>query len=78
MTKTTRDLGRVILTQVQPSRLTMEGEKGWYFDPTPLLEVTCLDITPKGIEADAPNGDRVMDVHHIDHPKTRYKGENDV
>lgn len=78
MTNQFRDLGRVVLTQVQPSRLTIEGEKGWYYDPTPLIEVACLEITPKGIMAETPHGERIMDVHHIDHPKTRFKGENDV
>ncbi|MCH8341719.1 MAG: hypothetical protein IIA51_09230 [Chloroflexi bacterium] len=37
-----------------------------------------LLITPQGIEATTPAGERVLDIHHTAHPQTRYLGDDDV
>ncbi|MCW2613442.1 MAG: hypothetical protein JWN08_436 [Frankiales bacterium] len=63
-------LGTVTRLQVQRSRLK-PGERGArVYDPAPLLEVTALEIGPRGVRGLTPDGP-VLDVHHADHPDTR-------
>jgi hypothetical protein len=73
-----RQLGTVKLVQVQPAGLIIETPEGYYYDPSRRVEVDCLQITPRGIEAITPQGERVLDIHHKDHPETRYLGDDDV
>jgi hypothetical protein len=78
MSRKYRELGHVLITQVQPRGLIQEYSSGSKYDPSNLKEVARLFITPEGIEADTPQGERILDVHHIAHPDTRYSGENDI
>ena len=55
-------VGTVVRLQVQRSRLKPAGE----YDPSPLLEVSSLEVGPRGA-----TGDGHLDVHHADHPDTR-------
>jgi hypothetical protein len=59
-------IGTVIRLQVQRSRLKPGPATTRVYDPSPLLEVSELAITPRGVI-----GDGVLDVHHADHPDTR-------
>lgn len=59
-------IGTVIRLQVQRARLKPGPATTRVYDPTPLLEVAELEITPQGVV-----GDGVLDVHHADHPDTR-------
>jgi hypothetical protein len=64
-------LGTVVRLQVQRSRL----KPARVYDPSPLLQVETLEITPQGVvglTADGP----LLDVHHADHPDTRNRGSN--
>jgi MOSC domain-containing protein YiiM len=78
MEKQYRDLGHVLLTQIQPKRLIIKTPSSSTYDPSILIEVPALYISKEGIEAVTPAGERTLDVHHAAHPNTRYKGENDV
>jgi len=61
-------IGTVIRLQVQRSRLK-PGERGArVYDPSPLLEVSALDIGARGV-----TGDGQLDVHHADHPDSRNR-----
>ena len=64
--------------QVQPTGLIIETPEGFFYDPSRRVEVERLQITPQGIEAVTPQGERVLDIHHKDHPETRYLGGDDV
>jgi hypothetical protein len=59
-------IGNVVRLQVQRSRLKPGRAPTRVYDPAPLLEVSQLEITPRGVV-----GDGVLDVHHADHPDTR-------
>ena len=59
-------IGTVMRLQVQRSRLKPGPATTRVYDPTPLLQVSELVITPSGVV-----GDGVLDVHHADHPDTR-------
>lgn len=56
----------VLRLQVQRSRLKPGPATTRVYDPAPLVEVSELEITPRGVV-----GDGILDVHHADHPDTR-------
>jgi hypothetical protein len=63
-----REIGRIKLVQVQRASLKA-GERPYrYFDPTPLLVVDGLLLSPGGVVGLTADGDRVVDVHHVEHP----------
>ncbi|MGB6422687.1 MAG: hypothetical protein WBF05_12685 [Anaerolineales bacterium] len=67
-----RELGIVKLVQVQPSGLIIETPSGSFYDASRRVEVESLGITSRGIEATTPEGEHVLDIHHIDHPDKAY------
>ncbi len=76
MDETLRELGRVKLVQVQPSGLIIETPSGYFYDASRRLEVDRLQITSLGIEATTPEGERVLDIHHISHPDKAYHNDD--
>jgi hypothetical protein len=72
MKKTMRELGHVKLVQLQPSGLIIEKPSGHFYDASRRLEVDSLQITSLGIEATTPEGEHVLDIHHISHPGKAY------
>ena len=67
-----RELGIVKLVQVQPSGLIIETPSGSFYDASRRVEVESLCITSRGIEAITPEGEQVLDIHHLDHPDKAY------
>jgi len=65
-------LGRVKLVQLQPSGLIIETPSGYFYDASRRVEVDRVRISSKGIEATTPEGEHVLDIHHIDHPDKAY------
>jgi hypothetical protein len=65
-------LGKVKLTQLQPNGLIIERPSGYFYDHTRLMSTDRLTISPLGIEATTPDGERVLDIHHIEHPAKAY------
>jgi MOSC domain-containing protein YiiM len=78
MGKKLRQLGTVKLVQVQPAGLIIETPEDYYYDPSRRVEVERLQITPRGTEAVTPQGERVLDIHHKDHPESRHLGGDDI
>lgn len=70
------ELGRVKLTQLQPSGLIIETPSGSFYDASRRVVVDGLQITPLGIEAITPEGKRVIDIHHINHPDKAYDNDD--
>ena len=71
MTENKRELGRVKLVQIQPSGLIVQTETGEVYDPSRRVEVDSLLVTQLGVES-VIHGERVLDIHHIDHPDKAY------
>jgi hypothetical protein len=69
-------LGRVKLTQLQPNGLILETPSGYIYDASRRVVVDQLLITPLGIEATTPEGEQVLDIHHIDHPDKAYDDDD--
>lgn len=64
-------IGTVVRLQVQRSRLKPGPRGARVYDPAPLQPVTVLQVTPQGVV-----GDGILDVHHADHPDSRFRGDN--
>ena len=73
-----RELGKVIITQVQPSGLIYETPGGDLFDPSGRLVVSQLYLSTRGVEARTGAGERILDIHHLDHPDTQGDGKNAI
>jgi len=72
-------LGPIVRLQVQIDPLK-RGEKPFQrYDPTNIREVPALAIEPHGVVGLLPDSDAVLnDVHHRDHPRSRFRGENGI
>ena len=74
-----RELGRIKQVQVQPSPLKVESSEHTYYNPAPLLVVESLELTPDGVLGITAKQQRMVDVHHIDHPTSgNHHGTNGV
>jgi hypothetical protein len=72
-------LGPIVRLQIQRSGLKLGQKPNRVFDPSPLLEVQSLTLTPLGAVALLPDGSALLDVHHALHPRTRNNdGVNDL
>jgi len=79
MLENMHEIGQVKQVQAQPSALKLGSRPHKYYDPTPLLIVKSLLISPEGIIGVNTDGNEVLDVHHIQHPKSRnIEGKNGV
>lgn len=78
MAETRRNLGQVIITQVQPSGLIYEVPAGEIYDPSRRVEVPRLSISSQGVEGETAQGERLLDIHHADHPETHNNGKNAI
>src|SRR5947209_3817614 len=67
-----REIGRIKQVQVQPSSLKIGQGSTAHYDPTPLQVVSGLLVSKDGAIGIAANGDRILDVHHADHPRSRH------
>jgi hypothetical protein len=64
-------VGTVVRLQVQTASLKT-GEKPWrVYDPSPLLAVARLRLTPAGAIGIGEDGSEHVDVHHARHPRTK-------
>ena len=69
-------IGPIVRVQVQAEPLK-QGERGgrWY-EPGPITSVSGLRLEPDGV---CGVGDTVLlDVHHRDHPRSRFRGDNGI
>lgn len=72
-------IGSVVRVQVQaqPLKVTGPGESGRRrYEPTPITSVAGLRLESGGVRG---LGDAVvLDVHHRDHPRSRFRGDNGI
>lgn len=71
-----RRLGHVKLTQLQPNGLIIETPSGYFYDASRRVVVDRLLISALGIEATTPDGEHVLDIHHINHPDKAYDDDD--
>lgn len=72
-------LGRVVRLQVQREKIkTGQGAGERYTPEEHLSPVVALRIDSGGVTGVTQSGELVLDVHHRDHPRSRFRGENGV
>ena len=76
MSQKMHELGRVKLVQVQPNGLIIKTPSGYFYDASRLIKVENLTINSLGIEAETPEGEHVLDIHHINHPDKAYDNDD--
>ena len=66
-----RDVGEIVRLQIQRSSLKTGEKPNRRYDPTPLLTVERLAVTPDGMLGQSDGGAWLVDVHHRAHPQTK-------
>lgn len=64
-------LGPIVRLQIQTDALKTGVKPFERYDPSALLAVAALTLSDAGAEAPGPDGARLLDVHHRDHPASR-------
>lgn len=65
----------VVRLQVQPAPLKAGPRGARVYDPSTLREAEALEVGPQGCRG-LVEGQWVLDVHHVDHPQSRNRGDN--
>jgi MOSC domain-containing protein len=66
-----RTIGTITRLQIQRSSLKTGEKPNRVYDPTPLLPVPRLTVTPDGVLGAGTDGGWIVDVHHRAHPETK-------
>ena len=66
-----RTIGTIARLQIQRSSLKTGDKPNRVYDPTPLLPVQRLTVTPDGVLGAGSEGGWIVDVHHRAHPETK-------
>jgi hypothetical protein len=66
-----RTIGTVTRLQIQRDSLKRGEKPTRVYDPTPLLAVPSLNVTPDGALGGGADGTWIVDVHHRAHPHTK-------
>jgi hypothetical protein len=66
-----RTIGTIDRLQIQRSSLKTGEKPDRVYDPTPLLPVPRLTVTPDGVLGASDDGGWLVDVHHRAHPATK-------
>lgn len=69
-------IGTIVRLQVQRSSLKLGERPRRWFDPSPLLEVPTLALSPDGVVGPLSDGAQVVDVHNREHPQSRHGSGN--
>lgn len=64
-------IGRITLLQIQRASLKAGERSHRYYDPTPLLELPSLHLTPDGAIGQPAAGEPIVDVHNASHPQSK-------
>ena len=72
------EIGRVALLQVAPVVPKIAGPTHELYDPAPLRTVAHVLLNERGVIGVTGDGEQIMDVHHVDHPQSRFRGANGV
>ena len=65
---------RIVRLQIQQEPLKRGDKPVRWYDPTPIRQVERLLVYERGATGVA-DGDKILDVHHVDHPKSRNHGQ---
>ena len=70
-------IGTISKLQIQTDRMKRgRSSLEQVYDPAPLREVAALQLLPRGVVGLTEDGGRLLDVHHVGNPNSRYRGNN--
>jgi len=73
-------IGRVVRVQAQREPLKIgkvEGDNDYRtYRTEPILTMARLQLTPEGVIGIKESGETMIDAHNLNHPQTRYSGNN--
>ena len=64
-------LGKIVRLQIQRAALKIGEKPNRIYDPSGILSVDELTLTPRGALVRLPDGGTLLDIHNADHPQTR-------
>lgn len=67
-------IGKIKHVQIQREPLKRGERPDRYYDPSPLLTTDSLRLTAQGIYGEMSDGGSLIDVHHVQHPRSRNRG----
>jgi hypothetical protein len=74
-----RRLGRIVRLQVQVAPLKHGERPDRGYDTGRIRRVANLEVTSHGVVGyDGDASGAIVDVHHRDHPESRYRGDNGI
>jgi hypothetical protein len=73
-----RLIGPIVRVQVQETSLKIGEKPNRRYDPAGLRQVPLLEINNGGVRGWREDSTAIEDVHHADHPQTKYRGTNGV
>jgi hypothetical protein len=73
-----RRIGQIKQVQIQRKALKQGQKPHRYYDPSPILVVERLVLTPQGVLGVTADGEKLVDVHNADHPASRNEGTNGI
>jgi hypothetical protein len=71
-------IGTVKFVQIQRESLKEGIEPNRIYNPKPLLQVEKILLTPDGIIGISVTEQKIIDVHNINHPRSRNRGDNNI
>jgi hypothetical protein len=74
-----QEIGIVKFVQIQQESLKENMADGTRkYNPTPLLQLPKIKLTTDGVIGLTENDNEIIDVHHVRHPNSRYRGDNPI
>jgi hypothetical protein len=73
-----REIGIIKLVQIQRASLKLGEKPNKIYDPSPLLVVDSLRLSPQGVIGLTADGGQIMDVHNANHPDSKNRAENGI
>ena len=72
-------VGTITQLQIQQSSLKVGEGRDRHYDPAPIRVVRQLSLDPGGVVGWDDQGDRILDVHHAEHPMSKNRdGDNGI
>ena len=71
-------IGDLAFVQVQAQPLKTSGPDNPYYNPANLVVVQEVRLSPFGVVGVGADGERILDAHHADHPRSRFGGSNGI
>lgn len=72
-------IGPIVRLQIQINSLKRGKRPRSWYDPGPIRSLNSLRINSGGVAGiDDVTGDMIGDVHHRDHPQSKFRGDNGI